>query len=41
MEEVLPGVTKFIVDSENGGNLLQFLQLNEQPPFPPTTAGSP
>ena len=41
MEEVLPGVTKFIVDSENGGNLLQFLQLNEQQAFPPTTAGSP
>ena len=41
MEEVLPGVTKFIIDSENGGNLLQFLQLNEQQAFPPTTAGSP
>lgn len=41
MEEVLPGVTKFIVDSEGGGNLLQFLQLNEQQPFPPSTAGSP
>ncbi len=41
MEEVLPGVTKFIVDSENGGNLLQFLQLNEQPTSSPIGAGSP
>lgn len=29
MEEILPGVTKFIVDSENGGNLLQLLPLTE------------
>ena len=29
MEEILPGVTKFIVDAENGGNLLQLLPLNE------------
>ena len=29
MEEVLPGVTKFIVDADNGGNLLQLLPLNE------------
>jgi membrane protease subunit HflK len=28
MEEVLPGVSKFIVDSEQAGNLLQFLPLN-------------
>ena len=41
MEEVLPGVTKFIVDSENGGNLLQFLQLNEQPTSSPISAGAP
>ena len=34
MEEVMPGITKFIVDSENSGSLLQFLQLND----PPTTA---
>ncbi len=27
MEEIMPGVTKFIVDGENGGNLLQFLPL--------------
>ena len=41
MEDVLPGVTKFIVDGENSGNLLQFLQLNGQQPVPPTTAGAP
>ena len=29
MEEILPGVTKFIVDADNGGNLLQLLPLNE------------
>lgn len=29
MEDILPGVTKFIVDSENGGNLLQLLPLTE------------
>ena len=29
MEEILPGVTKFIVDSDNGGNLLQLLPLTE------------
>ena len=27
MEEILPGVTKFIVASDSGGNLLQFLPL--------------
>ncbi len=27
MEEILPGITKFIVDPENSGNLLQFLPL--------------
>jgi hypothetical protein len=27
MEEILPGITKFIVDSDGGGNLLQFLPL--------------
>ncbi len=41
MEEVLPGVTKFIVDSENSGNLLQFLQLNEQTALPPVSSGGP
>jgi len=29
MEEILPAVTKFIVDSDNGGNLLQFLPLTQ------------
>ncbi len=29
MEEILPGVTKFIVDADNGGNLLQLLPLND------------
>lgn len=47
MEEILPGVTKFIVDSNNGGNLLQFLPLtdgatNGATPFPtPRTAPAP
>lgn len=30
MEDVLPGVTKFIVDSDSGGNLLQFLPLTSE-----------
>ena len=30
MEDVMPGVTKFIVDSDNGGNLLQFLPLTRE-----------
>ena len=29
MEEVLPGVTKFIVSPDTGGNLLQFLPLDQ------------
>ena len=29
MEEILPGITKFIVDSETGGGLLQFLPLTD------------
>ena len=41
MEEVLPGVTKFIVDSKNSGSLLQFLQLNEPPAVAPAGAGAP
>lgn len=42
MEDILPGVTKFIVDSESGGNLLQFLPLtpNGQSGFPPAAPGS-
>ena len=30
MEEILPGITKFIVDGDSGGNLLQFLPLTQQ-----------
>ena len=34
MEDVLPGVTKFVVDNgQAGGSLLQFLNLNEGAPF--------
>jgi membrane protease subunit HflK len=29
MEEVMPGIKKFIVDPENGGGLLQFLPLTD------------
>jgi membrane protease subunit HflK len=38
MEEILPGITKFIVAADSGGNLLQFLPLspNEQIPALPT-----
>ena len=36
MEEVLPGVKKFIVDSSSGGNLLQFLPLTDGPSAPQT-----
>ena len=45
MEEILPGITKFIVAAESGGNLLQFLPLNgAAPPIPvptPQPASSP
>ena len=40
MEEILPGITKFIVATESGGNLLQFLPLTggaQIPPSPPAT----
>ena len=38
MEEILPGITKFIVAADSGGNLLQFLPLSGTAPtqFPPT-----
>ena len=38
MEEILPGITKFIVASDSGGNLIQFLPLSGTAPtqFPPT-----
>ncbi|MHC4423332.1 MAG: FtsH protease activity modulator HflK [Planctomycetota bacterium] len=29
MEQILPGIRKFVIDSEVGGNLLQFLPLEE------------
>lgn len=32
MEEILPGITKFIVATESGGNLLQFLPLSGTAP---------
>ena len=39
MEEILPGITKFIVAADAGGNLLQFLPLNgATPPLPPAAA---
>ena len=41
MEEILPGITKFIVAAESGGNLLQFLPLNGAAPPIPTTTPQP
>ena len=35
MEEILPGITKFIVATESGGNLLQFLPLTGDTQLPP------
>ena len=32
MEEVLPGVSKYIVSSEGGDNLLKFLPIGERRP---------
>ncbi len=38
MEDVLPGITKYIVDSDSGGGLIQLLNLNDgQNPLTPTT----
>jgi len=34
MEDILPGITKFIVSPQTGGNLLQFLPLTGESPFP-------
>ena len=34
MEEMLPGITKFIVSEEAGGGLLQFLPLTEESTSP-------
>ena len=39
MEEILPGITKFIVSEETGGGLLQFLPLTEQPTSLPAEIG--
>ncbi len=40
MEEVLPGITKFIVDPESGGSMLQFLPLDsQQAETRPTSSG--
>ena len=41
MEEILPGVTKFIVDPENGGSLLQFLPLSDIPQTSQPLTGAP
>ncbi len=43
MEEILPGITKFIVAADSGGNLLQFLPLSGTAPtqFPPTQPQPP
>jgi membrane protease subunit HflK len=30
MEKILPGIRKFVIDSDTGGNLLQFLPLDER-----------
>ena len=38
MEEILPGVTKFIVDPVAGGNVLPFLPLTQDPNPAPLTA---
>ena len=29
MEKILPGIKKFVIDPETGGNLLQFLPLEK------------
>ena len=34
MEDMLPGITKFIVSEEAGGGLLQFLPLTQSTPIP-------
>ena len=43
MEEILPGVTKFVVATDTGGNLLQFLPLTNSSatPFGPGRPSSP
>ena len=41
MEEILPGITKFIVATGAGGNLLQFLPLTGGAQLPPPVPASP
>ncbi len=41
METILPGITKFIVAPEAGGNLLQFLPLEPGARFPPLSQSPP
>jgi membrane protease subunit HflK len=41
MEEILPGVTKFIVSPQAGGNLLQILPLEPGAQFPPAATVAP
>ena len=42
MEEILPGINKFIVDTDSGGNLLQFLPLSGTgTPFEPAQPRPP
>jgi membrane protease subunit HflK len=40
MEDILPGITKFVVSEEAGGGLLQFLPLTEQSTNLPAVTGS-
>lgn len=41
MEDILPGITKFIVSPQSGGNLLQFLPLTGELSAPPTQVAPP
>jgi membrane protease subunit HflK len=40
MENIMPGITKFVVSEEASGGLLQFLPLTEQPTNLPAVTGS-
>jgi len=39
MEEIMPGITKYVVSEETGGGLLQFLPLTEQTSVLPAESG--
>ena len=39
MEEIMPGITKYVVSEETGGGLLQFLPLTEQTSDLPAESG--